>query len=219
MDLSFNPWFKIWIEPRATIARLIAESPNRGFWFLAVIYGFSSALNWFQSMMMGQRLGLMHIFTIAIIISPLWGYLGFSIWSWVVHFTGKWLKGQGTFKEVRLAYAWSCFPLIVNVILWFILSLLFGRSLFANFSPESQVLSHGQVAILFLILFIRITAAIWSLVIYLNALAQVRQYSILRAIGNVIIAGLIVAAVFYLAIWVGYSVLGVALNTSVLWKL
>ncbi len=162
-------------------------------------------------MMMGQRMGTVPIFTVALILSPIWGYLGFSIWSWVVHFTGKWLKGQGTFKEVRFAYAWSCFPLIVNVVLWFFLAAFYGRSLFANFSPESQVLSHSEVGILFLILLLRITAAVWSLVIYLNVLAEVRQYSVLRAIGNVIIAGLIIAIAFYLIVWVGYSTFGAAL--------
>ncbi|HEX2583261.1 MAG TPA: YIP1 family protein [Chlamydiales bacterium] len=211
MNASFNPWLKIWVEPRATIARLLQESPDRGFWILAIIYGFSSSLNWFQSMMMGQRMGVALIFMMGMILSPLWGYLGFSIWSWVVHFTGKWLKGKGTFKEVRFAYAWSCFPLIVNVVLWFLLAALYGRSLFANFAPESQVLSNREVGILFVILLFRITSAVWSLVIYLNVLAQVRQYSVLRAIGNVLIAGLIIAAVFYSMIWVGYSAFGAAL--------
>ncbi len=207
MDPSFNPWLKIWTQPRTTIARLLYESPTRGFWFLAIIYGFSNALNWFQSMMMGRHLGVMHIFTIALVLSPLWGYVGFSVWSWVVHFTGKWLKGEGTFKEIRFAYAWSCFPLIINVFLWFVLALFFGRNLFSDLSPGSQAFTHGQVGVLFLILLIRITTAIWSIVIYLNALAEVRKFSILRAIGNVVIAGLIIGAVFYALVWVLMSLM------------
>lgn len=209
---TFNPWLQIWVKPRATIARILSESPNRGFWILAIIYGFSSALNWFQTILMGQHLGLIHIFTLAIVISPLWGYVGFSVWSWVVMFTGQWLKGKGTFKEIRMAYAWSCFPLIVNVILWIAMAFLFGRTLFSNFTPESQMFTQGQVAVLFIILLLRITAAVWSIVIYLNALAQVRQYSILRAIGNVIIAAVIIAIVFYIVMVVSYSLLGTAFH-------
>jgi hypothetical protein len=205
MDAPFNPWLKVWVEPRATIAYILRESPNRGFWILACIYGFSSALNWFQSMMLGLRIGVLPIFLLALLLSPLWGYVGISVWSWVVHFSGRWLKGEGTFKEVRTAYAWSCVPIVVNVGLWFFLALIFGRALFANFAPESQILTQGEVAILFSILVIRIGVMIWSLVIYLKMLAEVRHYSILRAIGNVLIAGAIVTAALYLIIWIGAS--------------
>jgi hypothetical protein len=214
MDASFNPWLKIWVQPRATIARLLQESPNRGFWILAILYGFSSALNWMQSITIGQRLGMTHIFLIAILLSPIWGYLGFSIWSWVVYVTGKWLKGDGTFKEIRFAYAWSCCPLIINVCLWLFLATLYGRSLFADFSH--QALSQSEVGVLFLVFIIRVASAIWSLVIYLNALAQVRQYSVLRAIGNVLISGLIVMAFVYLIMWLGFAALGVALPVPTL---
>jgi len=210
MDSSFNPWLEIWVKPRATIARLLQESPNRGFWILAIIYGFSSALNWMQSIMMGQRFGIPHIFLIAIILSPMWGYIGFSIWSWIVYYTGKWLKGMGTFKEVRFAYAWSCCPLFVNVLLWLLLASLYGRALFANFSPETQALPRGEIALLFSVFLIRITSAIWSLVIYLNALAEVRRYSILRAIGNIVISGLIVMVGVYLFMMVVFSLVGMA---------
>jgi hypothetical protein len=211
MDSSFNPWLEIWVKPRATIARLLQESPNRGFWILAIIYGFSSTLNWMQSIMLGQRFGMPHIFLMALVLSPLWGYVGFSILSWIVYHTGKWLKGMGTFKEVRFAYAWSCCPLIVNVLLWLLLASLYGRALFANFSPETQALSRAEIGILFSIFLIRIASAIWSLVIYLNALAEVRRYSVLRAIGNVLISGLIVMVGVYLIMWIGYSILGAAL--------
>jgi hypothetical protein len=207
MEPTFNPWLKIWVEPRATISRLVQESPERGFWFLAVIYGFSSLLNWFQSMMVGHRLGIIPIFAIALIASPLWGYLSFSVWSFIVHFTGKWFKGQGSFKDVRTAYAWSCVPLVVNVILWFVLTFLFGRALFANLSPEAQVFTHGQIMVLFGAMLLRIGTAIWSLVIYLNALAEVQKYSVLRAIGNALLSALIVGFIFYSLIWLIHQII------------
>jgi len=202
MDPSFNPWLKVWVQPRATISHVLRENPNQGFWILASIYGFSSALNWFQSMMLGLKIGVLPIFLLALLLSPLWGYIGISVWSWVVHFSGKWLKGEGTFKELRTAYAWSCVPIIINVVLWFFLAFIFGRMLFANLNSETQVLTQGEVAILFSVLLIRIGVMIWSIVIYLKMLAEVQRYSILRAIGNVVIAGLIITIVFYLIVWI-----------------
>ena len=197
---SYNPWVSIWTSPRSTIARIVQENPNRGLWWLAFIYGFSGLLNTFQSMFLGRQFGLLALFLIAAVLGPLWGYVSFSVWSWVVSWTGKWLKGAGEFKTVRAAYAWSCFPLIVNVVLWFALAALFGRSLFTDIS-EGYPLTQGQMAMMMAILLIRLVVAIWSLVIYLNALAEVQKFSVLRAIGNVVIAGVLIAIVFYLAVF------------------
>ncbi len=205
--MTFNPWKTIWTEPRATIASIVAENPNRSLWCLAAIYGFSSLLNTFQSIMLGINLRLPAIFLLALVLAPFWGYIAFSIWSWVVCFTGKWLKGTGSFQAVRAAYAWSCAPLIANIPLWFILAAIFGQQLFTNFS-ENYLLTDGQVTVLFAILIIRIAAAIWSIVIYLNALAQVQQFSILRSIGNVLIAGAIVGVAAYLLLILFFGAMG-----------
>jgi len=210
-----NPWLTIWTQPRATIAEIVRENPNRSIWWLSAIYGFSSILNSFQTALLGNKLNIAAIFLIAIVLCPIWGYISFSIWSWVVSFTGKLFKGAGTFKEIRAAYAWSCVPLIVNVLLWFLLAALFGRALFTEMK-ETQTFTQAQVTLLFGILIIRIAVAIWSIVIYLNALAEVQKYSVLRAIGNVIVAAVIVAIFFYLLLLIGFS--GVT-ATNLRWSL
>jgi hypothetical protein len=196
----------------------VAENPNQSLWWLAAIYGFSSLLNTFQSMMLGFKVSLLGIFLLAAVFSPLWGYISISIWSWVVSLTGKWIKGVGEFKAVRAAYAWSCVPLIANIPLWFILAFLFGQQLFVNFS-DSQALSQAQVALLFLILLIRIVAAIWSIVIYLNALAEVQRFTILRAISNVIIAGLLVGIAAYLILMITSATIGTSFGPRTIFEL
>jgi hypothetical protein len=205
--LELNPWSSIWVRPRATIAAVVAENPNRSLWWLAAIYGFSSLLNTCQSIMLGFNVSLAGIFLLAIVFAPLWGYISFSVWSWVVMITGKWLKGTGSFQAIRASYAWSCVPLIANIPLWFVLASIFGQELFTNFS-ENHILTDGQVSMLFGILIIRIAAAIWSIVIYLNALAEVQQFSILRTIGNVLISGLIVGVIAYILLIVFFGALG-----------
>lgn len=189
-----SPWASIWVHPRSTIARIVAENPNRSLWLLAAIYGFSSLLNMFQSASLGSALGPLAILLIAIVLSPIWGYIAFAFWSWVVVKTGKWFKGEGTFETVRAAYAWASVPLILNIPLWLLMIFFFGGQLFLNF-PEGYLLSDGQITLLFFILISKVILAVWSLVIYLNALAEVQNYSVLRAILNVIVGGLIVGIV------------------------
>lgn len=194
---SFNPWVSIWTSPRATIARIVQDNPNRGLWWLAAIYGFSGLLNFLQSIFLGAQVGVIPIFLLAFVVGPLWGYASFSVWSAVVWWTGKWIKGVAEFKAVRAAYAWSCVPFIVNIVLWVIMACIFGRVLFMNFA-EGYAFTQGEVYFLFFILLVRIAVGVWSLVIYLNALAEVQNFSVLRAIGNVVLSAVLMGVVFWL---------------------
>ena len=199
------PWVSVWLSPRSTIRQVVSENPCRALWWLASIYGFSSLLNAFQSMMLGDMIPVLGILILAALLSPLMGYVFFSIWSAAISFTGKWLKGQGTYVQVRAAYAWSCVPLLLNIPLWLILAFFFGRSFFANFA-ETHLLTQSEVSLLFLVLILRITAAIWSLVLYINMLAEVQSFSILRSIGNILLSTILVSVVFLL-IGLGISAL------------
>ncbi len=208
-----NPWLSIWVQPRATIRQIVMENPKRSLWLLAAIYGFSALLNSFQSVSLGMSFGVIPIFLIALILGPIWGYIVFAVWSWVISWTGKWLKGEGSFQKIRAAYAWSCVPLILNDLLWIVMIVLFGQALFIHF-PEGYQLTNGQSSLLFIILIAKVVLAIWSLVIYLNALAEVQQYSVLRAIGNVIIAGIIIGIVFAILWTLSMHALGITLGQS-----
>lgn len=153
-------------------------------------------------MVLGNTLSLIAILLIAIVFAALWGYVFFSIWSAVVHWVGKLFHGQGSFQEVRAAYAWSCVPLAVNVVLWFLLAGVFGLQLFSSSAGGGGALNNAQVFLLFFVLIARLVLAVWSLVIYFNALAEVQKYSVLKSILNVVIAGILLFAV----VWVLWTI-------------
>ena len=203
---NHSPWLSIWIHPRETIARIVADDPNRALWWLAGIYGFSSLMNMFQSMMLGGSLGTASLFILAIIVAPFWGWLNFSVWSCFVAWVGKWFKGRGSFTTVRSAYAWSCVPLILNIPLWLLLVVTFGHQLFLNF-PNAHLLPQSQVMFLFGVLGVKIILFVWSFIIYLNALAEVQKFSILKACFNVAIAGVISVVILGIIISVLWSLL------------
>lgn len=203
--LSHNPWLAIWTQPRATIREIIADNPNRSLWILASIYGFCSLMNLFQSLMLGVRMSTGALFLLAVVLSPIWGYINFTVWSWFVTWTGKWFKGEGRFITIRSAYAWSCVPITLNIPLWLLMVITFGHQLFVNFS--GQALSHSKVTFLFFILISKVVLAMWSLVIYLNALAEVQKFTMIRAILNVVVAALILIAISWI-VWVIVFALG-----------
>ena len=204
---SSNPWITIWTEPRATIASIVESNLNRAIWLLAAIYGFSSLLNSFQTAAIGQQIGLFQIFFLAALLSPIWGYVILNAWSFFVSFTGKLFKGAGSFKEVRAAYAWSFVPLSVNAAIWIILGVVFGREFFMN-TPDTHPFTQLQVSIYFVAVVVRFITAIWAVVIYVNTLSQVQKYSVLKAIGNMIVASICLIVVLYLVLILALKGLG-----------
>lgn len=187
-----HPWRSIWCNPRSTIRGIIEENPNRSLWLLAFICGVTSLFNAFQSFPIAIQIGLIPMLAVAIILAPIWGYIVFAVWSWAVLITGKLFRGKASFVTTRAAYAWSCVPLIVNFWIWLILFFLYGSILF--FGPQPHlVLPGATITIIFLLLICKVIFSIWAIVIYLQALAEVQSYSVLRAIGNVILAAIFLA--------------------------
>lgn len=202
MEDTFRPWLEIWTRPRSTIRRIIQENPNRSLWVLAFIYGLGSLLNNAQSLSLGLQFNLFTISLIAAIFAPIWGYIFFSLWSFVVYLVGKMFKGAGSFQQIRAAYAWSCVPFIINIGLWILLAALFGQNLFIS-GMANVAIPNTLIFVLFFALTTRLVLAVWSLVIYFNALAEVQTYSLLKAILNVVIAGFLLALVVW-TLWTIY---------------
>jgi len=132
--IGINPWLCMWIKPKSTIRTIVDYNPNYRLFALSAIYGFVSLISTSQTFAFGNLLHPFLVFLIAIILSPLWGYIIFSISSFFIYFSGKWIGGEAKYKEVRSAIAWSNVPMIGNVILWIGLLFLFGTTIIKDFS-------------------------------------------------------------------------------------
>ena len=203
-----SPWLSIWTSPRLTIASIVKKNANQGLWILAWIYGFLSLLNAFQALDLGHAFSLAPILLLAVIFAPLWGFAIFSIWGALVLLVGKILRGNASFKEVRAAYAWSCVPLSASIVIWAILLAIFGLSLFQS-TLNNAPMPNSEVVVLFALLIGKVVFAIWSLVIFINALAQVQSFSVLRSICNILLAW-VLAAFLIGVLWWGLSLVQVA---------
>lgn len=195
--LGFNPWLSILKKPRETIRAIIGFNSNYHLLLLSIIYGFSAVLGIAQKFKVGEKLDFMSIIIPAIILAPIWGYIMFSISAWFVFITGKLIKGKAEYKHIRAAIAWSNVPSFVSGILWILLILTYGGNLFDNFANK-ETFSTSQVWGIFSVMFVLFIISIWSLVIYINALAEVQKFSIFKAILNVIMTTTIVIIISFL---------------------
>ena len=194
---SYHPLISMLVKPKETIRKIITKNPNKMLFLLSFVYGLSMLISFSQSMALGLNLNVFIILLGCLILAPVWGYLVFSFSSILIYFTGKWLKGEGNFNQIRAAIAWSNVPMFGSLSLWIILILVFGNTLFTAFPPEIG-LSGAITVFLFLVSLFQLIFSIWILVLYINALAEVQKFSILKAIFNIILAVLIFVVSFYI---------------------
>lgn len=193
-----NPWLSIWVHPRKTIQKIISVNPNHRVWLLACIYGFCSLMNLAQLYALGYSLSLPILLIGVVVFSFFWGYFLLTIFSWLIFKVGSWLKGVGSFIHIRTVTAWACVPLTVNAMVWILLMILFGLDLFKDF-PKS--LSSAQMNTILAVLLIKLAMSIISLIIYLQGVSFVHQFSIAKTIASILIVACILL-VFFGILWV-----------------
>ena len=208
---EFNPWLTIFVKPRKTIRAIVDFNPNFRLLALSAIYGFCSLLGVAQNFGLGDKKEMILTLWPLILLAPVWGYLVFSFSSWFVFVMGKLLKGQGTYREVRSAYAWSNVPLIANALLWVFLIAVFRSSLFSETALKG-ILTQGSSLLLIGVVFSQLIFSLWGLIIYVVSLSEVQRFSILKTLVNLFLAFLLF---FLLALTVSLILVKIGANSTV----
>jgi hypothetical protein len=165
-----SPWLSIWTTPRKTIKKIVANDPNQSIWGLASILGFLTFFHMAQ-LFFGKWDPFVLVVSAAV-VAPFLGFVLLKIYSWIYELTGKIFKGRGDREDIRAALGWSYVPLALTIPLWILSIFMFN------------ILNHDSSMILLLFLFV---LAVWSFVIQVVTIAAVQKFSILQAIGNVIL--------------------------------
>jgi hypothetical protein len=199
-NLRDTPWLAIWTRPRETIRSIVATDPKSFFYLLALIYGFPTVLQLAQNGSLGETFPIWAIFTGGIAVAAVIGWIGLSILSGLLFWTGKWIGGKAPYLHVRAAMAWTSVPSIVSCAVWVILGLLFGQQLFMRQFPDTPIV--GNVLLFFFFAFIaQFIAGIWGFIMGLKALGEVQGFSAWKALLNMAIPFFLVVMAFWV---VGY---------------
>lgn len=192
---GLNPWFSIWLQPRATMQQILDTDPVRSVLLLAIIGGFFEALTQAATQDHGDRMASWHGVVLACaIIGPLSGVFGLFLGGYLLRTTGGWLGGSASDREVRAAIAWGGIPKIWLGLLWIPSIALFGDENFTSATPRLDNDPALASAMLFLAL-IGMIGTFWSIVIWLKCLGQAHKFSAWRALGSVLLMILVVAVV------------------------
>ena len=195
-----NPWLSIWTQPRQTVRSIVKTDPKYGFLLLSAIYGLPLALDLSQNFSLGSNVPLWAILIGSLIICTLLGMIGISISTWLLHVTGRWIGGKGSFQTIRTAVAWSNVPNIVTILTKIVLLLVFGGAIFYRQFAETSFIGF-QAGIVFIVFLIQAVASIWGFVILLQGLGEVQGFSAWKALLNVLIPFVIVIGIIWLVGW------------------
>jgi len=187
---KLNPWFSMWIRPRATIQQIVDTDPAYLVPVLAGLMGFSRGLFRASAKNLGDQLAWPWIILIVAGFGPIGGIIGLYFLGGLIRWTGRWMGGKAAYVEVRAAIAWSCVPSIWALILWIPMLAIFGQELFTSYMLRIDD-DFSLAFILFGFGVFLLTAWIWSLVIFLKSLGQVQGFSAWRALGNTTLSGLV----------------------------
>ena len=207
--LGVNPWLKIWTKPRETIRAIVAFNPKYRFLLLSAFYGFPCLLNIAQASSLGQSWSLLAILVGALLLSTFVGMISISVTSFLILWTGKWIKGTASYQEIRTAVAWSNAPNGVNVLIWLGLIAYFGANIFAADFIQKVMASNPSTA-LSLLFFLQTILSVWSIVILINGIAEVQRFTGWKAFLNVVMALVIIV----LLMWIIAVVVGAAAGSS-----
>jgi hypothetical protein len=204
---SMNPWLKIWVQPRDTIRAIVKTNSKKYFALLSAFYGFPMLLQFSKNLSLGETLPSYAILIVALVLSTFAGMLGITIISWLVHWTGKWIGGEGNFDKIRAAVAWSNVPNAVNGLIWLAMIALFGERLFTRgFGEEAFV--GTELQIVFFAFLAQVILAVWAFVILLKTVGEVQGFSAWKALLNILIPFFVVVIALWVLMWVYWLIFG-----------
>ncbi len=195
-----RPWLSIWTRPRVTMRRVLASDPRRHTLMLAALGGIGAVIGSGRSMLIKDQIPTPLLLSVLAGAGALAGIAGLYLGGLLLRLTSRWLEGRGNVAATRAAIAWSNVPAIWGLLLWVPVIAAFG---FDGFTLEPADL-EGNPAGLALVVLVGVGELVigaWGFVVFLNCLAEAQGFSAWRALGASLLALLLTAAPFALAVF------------------
>lgn len=116
--MNRSPWLTIWLSPRETIRGVAYTSAKGKVFLLANLAALNFCFSMNYNLSAGGIFFSPEYFKLALIISPIIGYLLFLFPASMLYFSGKILKGKATFSQNLNCIAWSYLPGVLGAVFW-----------------------------------------------------------------------------------------------------
>ncbi len=177
---KYNPWLQLWTEPRKTIRSILTTDPQKLIIWLAVAGGIVSLISYaaYNPSRATTPLTLGIYFVLLAIVGGIFGLIHLYFSGWLLKVTGQWVRGKGSFTDVKCAVGWSNYPFIISN-LFALLNFLF--------------LDHLWIRSIFLVG--SFVLSFWAFIIFLKLIGEAHQFSAWKALLAFIIYTVLILAV------------------------
>lgn len=176
---NVSPWLTMWSCPKSTVRAIVHSNPSYGVIWLGAMYALQTFFfyaNWWS---FGLNTHYYTILIAGIILSPFIGFIWIYYLSLIFYLTGRLLRGGAPVAHVRAAIAWSLIPVSINLLMWLILIFM---------SPDHAFVQDSAGPSSVFINLIGFILGIWSVILLIQGLREVQQFTISKSIANVFLA-------------------------------
>lgn len=185
---QINPWSGIWFQTRKTIRHILDTNPYAKIIWLSLANGAVSSGVWLATLWSKYPEEITYksayFIIFLLIIGALLGLVGLYLGGWLYKVVGRWIKGTGTFTDLKCATGWANYPFLIGNIFNFI----------------SYIAVNKQPTIAAIFAFIALILLIWGFIISLKLIGEAHRFSAWRALGSIILVFLLVFIVFMVVI-------------------
>lgn len=192
MTSAERPLRTFWLQPGATIRRIINGDPEYGVFVLTVLAGVSLGFADIVSRSAEKTIPLGVALSAIVLGGPVRAFVHLHLGGWLLSWIGRWLGGTATPVEVRAAIAWSNLPLAFG---WLGIVVLLGMD-------GENLLERGFVAhvsedaasnMLELVMWAESVLVFWSYLLLALGLAAVQGFGVWRATVSMIAVWVLIA--------------------------
>lgn len=187
---------KIWGKPRTVFRYLVDRKINHHLAVLLVLGGMVNSLDRASWYNWGDKFsaGLLWSYIAG---GTLFGWIGSVIYAALINWTGKWLNGQGHFKDILRTLAYAMLPSIVSLIFILPQIAIAGNELF----KDDGDLTGGDITtgvIVYGCKFVEFVLSIWTIVFFIIGVSEVQQLNKRNAVLNLILPVILILTPFLL---------------------
>ncbi|GAA4502016.1 hypothetical protein GCM10023172_24720 [Hymenobacter ginsengisoli] len=184
---------KIWSKPRATLAYVLDKHIDEHVSLFFVLGGIARAVARVTAQYSSQpthKMGLSTSLILAIIGGSISGIVTYIGYSWGLSLIGGWLGGRATNDQFKIVLGWALVPSITTLVFLFpALCVLNGEFTSTPLLADTLLASCGLA---------QIGLGIWSSVILIKGVILIQNFSIGRAMANVLLPGAVLIGLILL---------------------
>ena len=131
---------KIWMSPRKVFKFINDTNYNELTTVLLIFGGIASTLNNASGRNIGDHVPLWAVLIACVFGGAIFGWISFYIYSTLLSWTGKWLKGQGNTRSLLRMVSYTTIPSLVALCMIVLRITLFGNQ---EFQKHVDIFDNG----------------------------------------------------------------------------